>query len=194
MALALGSFTGYTTYQGAGSGQAQSDREWLPGGVAMPHKYEREIEEILRNLEGPESNQGLGERIRPFKRPAARRPRGPHGPRVSWVPRLELSVTLMLVGIALALVGAGLTYYQLEATLVSGLIALGGFLLFAVGVALGWWARFRGVSAPARRVRRSPSSDNVVRIRPVRSNPLSRLTTSLRMRQMRRRYRNTTDR
>lgn len=158
----------------------------------MPDKYMREIEEILRNLEGPESGQGLGERIRPFKRPAARRPRGPH---VSWVPRLELPVTLMLLGIALALVGAGLTYYhQLEATFVSGLIALGGFLLFAVGVALGWWARFRGVSLPARRVRRSPASDNVVRIRPVRSNPLSRLTTSLRMRRMRRRYRNTTDR
>ncbi len=160
----------------------------------MPDKYMREIEEILRNLEGPESGQDLGERIRPFKRPAARRPRGPRGPRVSWIPRLELPVTLMLVGIALALVGAGVAFVQLEATLVSGLIGLGGFLLFAVGVALGWWARFRGVSLPARRVRRSPTSDNVVRIRPVRSNPLSRLTTSLRMRQMRRRYRNTTDR
>ena len=157
----------------------------------MPDKYMREIEEILRNLEGSEPQHDLGERIRPFKRPAARRPRGP---RVSWVPRLELPIALMLLGIALALVGAGLTYYQLEATLVSGLIGLGGFLLFAAGVALGWWARFRGVSLPARRVRRSPASDNVVRIRPVRSNPLSRLTTSLRMRQMRRRYRNTTDR
>lgn len=157
----------------------------------MPDKYMREIEEILRNLEGPESGQDLGERIRPFKRPAARRPRGP---RVTWIPRLELPVTLMLVGIALALVGAGVAFYQLEPTLVSGLIGLGGFLLFAVGVALGWWARFRGVNLPARRVRRSPSSDNVVRIRPVRSNPLSRLTASIRMRQMRRRYRNTTDR
>jgi hypothetical protein len=151
----------------------------------------REIEEILRNLEGTEPQHELGERIRPFKRPAARRPRGP---RVSWRPHLELPVTLILLGIALALVGAGLAYYQLEATLVSGLIAFGGFLLFVAGVAFGWWARFRGVSFSTRRARRSPSSDNVVRIRPVRSNPLSRLTTSLRMRQMRRRYRNTTDR
>ncbi len=157
----------------------------------MPDKYMREIEEILRNIEGTESGQDLGERVRPFKRPAARRPRGP---RVSWIPRLELPVTLMLLGIALALVGAGLAYYQLEATLVSGLIAFCGFLLFGAGVAFGWWARFRGVSLPTRRVRRSPSADNVVRIRPVRSNPISRLTTSLRMRQMRRRYRNTTDR
>ena len=35
MALALGSFTGYTTYQGAGSGQAQSAREWLLPEVSL---------------------------------------------------------------------------------------------------------------------------------------------------------------
>ncbi len=158
----------------------------------MPDKYMREIEEILRNIEGSEPRQDLGERIRPFKRPAARRQRGP---RVSWIPHLELPITLILLGIALALVGAGLSFYQqLDASPVSGLIALGGFALFVVGVALGWWARFRGVSVSPRRIRRSPPSDNVVRIRPVRSNPLSRMVTSIRMRRMRRRYRNTTDR
>jgi hypothetical protein len=156
----------------------------------MPDKYMREIEEILRNIEGTEPRHDLGERIRPFARPARR----VRGPRVSWIPHLELPVTLILLGIALALVGAGLTYYQTEASLVSGLIALGGFTLFVMGVALGWWARFRGVSVSARPIRRPPSSDNVVRIRPVRSNPLSRLATSIRMRQMRRRYRNTTER
>ena len=39
----------------------------------MPHKYQREIEEILRNLERTEPRQDLGERIRPFTRPAAPR-------------------------------------------------------------------------------------------------------------------------
>ena len=39
----------------------------------MPDKYMREIEEILRNIEGTDSGQDLGERVRPFKRPAARR-------------------------------------------------------------------------------------------------------------------------
>jgi hypothetical protein len=153
----------------------------------MPHKYQREIEEILRNLEGTEPRHDLGERVRPFKRPASRRPR------VS-LPSLELPIVFMLLGIVLALVAAGLSYYQLGASLASGLIALGGFALFVVGVALGWWARFRGVNYPRRAIRRSPPSDNVVRIRPVRSNPISRLATNFRMRRMRRRYRNTTDR
>lgn len=153
----------------------------------MPHKYQREIEEILRNLEGTEPRHDLGERVRPFKRPASRRSR------VS-LPSLELPIVFMLLGIVLALVAAGLSYYQLGASLASGLIALGGFALFVVGVALGWWARFRGVNYPRRPIRRSPPSDNVVRIRPVRSNPISRLATNFRMRRMRRRYRNTTDR
>jgi hypothetical protein len=152
----------------------------------MPHKYQREIEEILRNLEGTEPRHDLGERIRPFKRPAARRPR------IS-LPSLDLPVALMLLGIVLALVAAGLSYYQLGASLASGLIALGGFAFFVVGVALGWWARFRGVNYPRHTIRRSSPSENIVRIRPVRSNPLSRLATGFRMRRMRRRFRNTTD-
>lgn len=154
----------------------------------MPDKYMREIEEILRNAERTEPRHDLGERIRPFARPAAPRRR------VSVAPRLALPITLILLGIVLALVGGGLSYYQMEASLVSGIIALGGFTLFVVGVTLGWWARFRGVSVPARSLRRPPSSDNVVRIRPVRSNPFTRLAANIRMRRMRRRFRNTVDR
>ena len=153
----------------------------------MPHKYQREIEEILRNIERTESRHDLGERIRPFARPAAPRQR------VSLMPQLELPVMLILLGIVLALAGSGLAYYD-GASIVTGVIVLGGFLLFVAGVSLGWWARFRGVSLPARSLRRAPRSDNVVRMRPVRSNPLSRLATSIRMRRMRRRFRNTTDR
>lgn len=154
----------------------------------MPDKYMREIEEILRNLDRTEPRHDLGERVTPFKRPAMRRPR------VSLLPSLELPVMLMLLGIILALVGGALAYYQMYPSLVSGLIALGGFTLFVAGVALGWWARFRGVSFPTRSLRRPPRSDNVVRMRPVRSNPLSKLLTSIRMRRARKRYRNLTDR
>ena len=157
----------------------------------MPHKYEREIEEILRNLEGTEPRNDLGERIRPFARPAPRRPRGS---RASFSPQVELPVTLMVLGIVLALAGGALQYYQTGPSLISGVIALGGFVLFVVGVALGWWARFRGVSYPTRSLRRTPPSDNVVRIRPVRSNPISSLATRIRMMRMRRRYRNFSDR
>lgn len=160
----------------------------------MPHKYEREIEEILRNLEGTEPHNGPGERIRPFARPAPRRPRGP---RTSFSPQVELPMALMALGIVLALAGGALQYYQTGPSLISGLIALGGFVLFVVGVALGWWARFRGVSYPTRSLRslrRQPPTDNVVRIRPVRSNPISSLASRIRMMRMRRRYRNFTDR
>lgn len=154
----------------------------------MPDKYMREIEEILRNAERTEPRHDLGERIRPFRRPATPRRR------VSFMPQLELPVMLILLGIALALAGSGLQYYQLGPSLASGLIALGGFALFVVGLALGWWARFRGVNYSSRSLRRPPPRDNVVRMRPVRSNPLSRLATNIRMRRMRRRYRNITDR
>ncbi|HEX6543020.1 MAG TPA: hypothetical protein VF040_14780 [Ktedonobacterales bacterium] len=156
----------------------------------MPDKYMREIEEILRNMERAEPRHDLGERVTPFTRtrPATRRPR------VSLMPHVELPVGLMLLGIGLALVGAALAYYQMSASIVSGLIALGGFIVFVVGVALGWWARFRGVSLSTRSLRRPPRTDNVVRIRPVRSNPLSKLLTRIRMRRVRRRYRDLTDR
>ena len=153
----------------------------------MPDKYMREIEEILRNIERTEPRNDPGERIRPFARPPRRRSFS--------LPQLELPVTLILLGIALALVGSGLAYYQMSPTLASGLIAVAGFALFVAGLALTWWARFHGVSmsASTRSLRRPPPTDNVVRMRPARSNPLSRLMTNIRMRRMRRRYRNFSD-
>ena len=107
----------------------------------MPDKYMREIEEILRNIERTEPRNDPGERIRPFARPPRRRSFS--------LPQLELPVTLILLGIALALVGSGLAYYQMSPTLASGLIAVAGFALFVAGLALTWWARFHGVSMPA---------------------------------------------
>lgn len=154
----------------------------------MPDKYMREIEEILRNIERTEPRHDQGERIRPFARPSSRRRRD------FALPHLEPAVTLLLLGIALALAGSGLAYYQTTPTLASGLIAVIGFALFVAGLAVAWWARFHGVSSsPARSLRRRPSTDNVVRIRPARSNPFSRMMTNMRMRRMRRRYRNFSD-
>ena len=155
----------------------------------MPDKYMREIEEILRNIERTEPRHDQGERIRPFARPPSRRRR-----RDFALPHVEPAVALLLLGIALALAGSGLAYYQMTPTLASGLIAAAGFALFVAGLIVAWWARFHGVSsAPARSLRRPPANDNVVRIRPARSNPFSRLMTSMRMRRMRRRYRNFSD-
>lgn len=167
----------------------------------MPDKYMREIEEILRNIERTEPRHDQGERIRPFARPPSRRRRG------FSLPHLEPAVALILLGILLTLAGAALAYYQADpvalrtggtyGTLASGVVAAAGFALFLAGLIVAWWARFHGVSSsPARSLRRPPARDNrdnVVRIRPARSNPFSRLMTSLRMRRMRRRYRNFSD-
>src|SRR5579859_6509626 len=73
----------------------------------MPNGYEREIEEILRNLDQTDHAQGLGERIRAFNRPAPRtriaRPR--------LRLRLSRSEAFLALGVALALLGAGVRFY-----------------------------------------------------------------------------------
>lgn len=137
----------------------------------MPNKYQREIEEILRNMDLPEQGQSLGDRIRSFNRPSARAPR----------PRLQLRISgsgmLLVAGIALAMVAAGLVYYfarsantALYANLagVLGLIALGSILL---GLIAGWVARFGGHSAPTWRGQADarPSSAGFAPFRPIAS-------------------------
>src|SRR5690242_3529912 len=123
----------------------------------MPHKYEREIEEILRNMERTEPKKGLGDRVRAFQRPAPARPRGP-----SVSIGMGLPEMLLIVGVVLALVGAGISYYLSSETLITGLISAVGFTSIVVGVVIGWWARFRGVNVSLRRPRES--TDNVVRM------------------------------
>ena len=116
----------------------------------MSSKYQREIEEILRNMDLPEEGQRLGDRIRAFNRPSAR-PRAPR-PR----PQLHFSGSgaLLVIGIAIAMLAAGLVFYFGRAATsgfyanlagVLGLLALGCILL---GLIAGWAARFGGHSPP----------------------------------------------
>jgi hypothetical protein len=123
----------------------------------MPHKYEREIEEILRNMEQTEPRRGFSDRVRAFQRPAPARPRGP-----ALSVGMGLPEILLITGIILALVGAGIAYYESGATLVTGIISAVGFASIFVGVVVSWWARFRGVNLSLRRPRES--NDNVVRM------------------------------
>ncbi|MGO8950809.1 MAG: hypothetical protein ACLQUY_24780, partial [Ktedonobacterales bacterium] len=71
----------------------------------MPNKYEREIEEILRNLDRPEPKTGLGSRIRAFNRPRPKRARR------AWEIGLSASEVFLLVGIAVILLSAGLAFF-----------------------------------------------------------------------------------
>lgn len=112
----------------------------------MPHKYEREIEEILRNMEHAEPRRGGGDRIRSMPRPTASEPR-PHMTRSS--PRLSISPieTLMGVGIVLALI-AGAIAFLTGASLLSGVMGIVAFAFFALGVVSGWMERAQGTRAP----------------------------------------------
>jgi hypothetical protein len=115
----------------------------------MPNKYEREIEEILRNMDQTDQGQSLGDRIRAFNRPAARA--RPARPRLR--VRLTGSGALLIAGIFLALVAAALVFYfgrastGLYANLagIVGLVALGCILL---GLFAGWSARFSNQITP----------------------------------------------
>ncbi len=141
----------------------------------MPNRYEREIEEILRNMERTEPRQGFGNRIRAFNRT---RGRSRSGMRLS-LNRMEV---LVLIGIALALAGTGVAYYQQAPVLVSGVLALLGFAFVVIGLVLAWSMRFRGPSV-------SPGwRGNVVDMRPRRRNPFSIIATRFRILRLKLRY------
>jgi hypothetical protein len=111
----------------------------------MPHKYEREIEEILRNMEQSEPRRGPGERIRSMPRPtsSAPRPRGRFGSRMRGTS-LEV---LMGTGILLALVAAGIAYTA-GPGLLSGVLAIVAFSLFAFSCIANWMEHAQGSRAP----------------------------------------------
>jgi hypothetical protein len=111
----------------------------------MPNKYQREIEEILRNMERTEPRQGIADRIRAFNRPAARR--GPHWPSFSWRPGFP--ETLLIAGLVLALFAAGASYYLGGPRLLTGIVGLAALALLLAGLIIGWMDRF-GMRGTAR--------------------------------------------
>jgi hypothetical protein len=171
----------------------------------MPNKYQREIEEILRNLEGPEPKPGLGNRIRAFNRPRPRRPR-----RV-WEVGVSLSEMLLLAGIAVILLGAGLTYFfglHLPAFLgdvpLAAWTSVAGFALFVVGLVIGWRRGFnssragipswRGNNLTNSNGSNSGGDSKVVHLHARHSrNPLSALVTQIRILRLKARYRRLRD-
>ena len=116
----------------------------------MPNKYEREIEEILRNMDLDDHGQSLGDRIRAFNRPTTRT-RSP-GSRLRL--RLNSSEAMLLVGTALALVGAGMSYYFgfTDAGLyanIAGIVGVVGLACIVLGLIVGWLDRFGHRTAPS---------------------------------------------
>lgn len=146
----------------------------------MPNRYEREIEEILRNMDRTEPRQGVSERIRAFNRPRQPKPRGIKTP----LTRIEIFI---LLGIVLILVAAGIAFTRGEQSIVTGSVALAGFVLFVLGLAQAWLPRIFGPrSTPVWR-------GNVVDMHPPRRNPFSVIATQFRILRLKLRYRNRRD-
>ena len=87
----------------------------------MPNRYEREIEEILRNLEqtepGAGQHQKFGDRLR--RKRNLRRP-GNRSPISS--PHFSASEWLLITSVITALIAGGYAYLQ-EADLITGVLA-----------------------------------------------------------------------
>jgi len=164
--------------------------------MSMSSKYQREIEEILRNMDPDAPRSGIGERVRGFQRP--RSPR--QGP--SLAPA-GLSLWLLLLSVLLLLAATGLAFYENAPTLLSGGFGVAAFVVFLLALVAGWRDRFRGsplTTTIARRpvMRQSPfmpfddGARSVVDAdapRPIRRGFLDGMRTRLRLMRLRNQYR-----
>ncbi len=93
----------------------------------MPNKYEREIEEILRNLEQTEPKAGIGQKFsdRIRRKPTPRmRPR----PRSNFSLTLTTSDWLLVIAVGIALIAGGYAYLDNSPTEFTGILAIIGLV------------------------------------------------------------------
>lgn len=148
----------------------------------MPNKYEREIEEILRNLERTEPKPGLGQRFGGRIRRKSYSPK--RGPKRS-LPSFHLSVSewCFVIAWGAALFAGGWAFAHDNADLFTGVIALIGTTCLALMIILSF------VSHP-HVPGQSSRYGNVTRMR---RNPLSSLATRWNLFQLKLRYRRKKD-
>lgn len=143
----------------------------------MPNKYEREIEEILRNLEQTGPKPGLGQKLSGrFRRKSEYRTptRKPGFPSI----HLSLSEWFLLIAVVAALISGGYAYALGEPTLVTGIVALAGALCLVLVVL-----------SPFFRSNRSTQSTRYGNVAPLRRNPLSSIRTRWNLFLLKLRYR-----
>lgn len=146
--------------------------------TSMPKKYEREIEEILRNLERSESRTGFGQRAggRMRHRTDARRSMS--------IPHLNFSEWCLAIAMIAALGAGGWAYAHDSGDLVTGIIALVGAICVALVAFSSFFVRPHSSSS----ARRYPN------VTSIHNNPLRRLGTSWHLLMLKFRYRNRRDR
>jgi hypothetical protein len=140
----------------------------------MPNKYEREIEEILRNLERSESRTGSGQRVSGRTRPRT-------GARRSMsIPHLNFSEWCLAIAMIAALSAGGWAYAHNSGDMITGTVALIG----AVCVALV------ALSSFLVRPHSSPSAGRYRKVTSIHNNPFRRLGASWHLLMLKFRYRN----
>ncbi len=147
----------------------------------MPNKYEREIEEILRNMERTEPKPSLGKKLggrirrKSDSRPNVRR-RG--------FPSLHFGVSewSLVIAWCAALIAGGWAFAQ-GADLITGVIAVIGGACLVIVVILPFMTRSRYPTQTA-------GYGNVT---PMRRNPLSSISTRWNLFQLKLRYRRKKD-
>lgn len=101
----------------------------------MPQKYEREIEEILRNFETDDSPQEH-EQILKFRRPKRTRV---HSPRTGVSVNLSTTEQLLLASCIVAIIAGGMASAW-QVNQFSGMIACLAFVLFVCGASYTWFS------------------------------------------------------
>ena len=140
----------------------------------MPNKYEREIEEILRNLELNEPKSTLGQKLRRKPETIKKTPK-----RSFPTFRLKAPEWLLLIAIITALAAGGLAYAQ-EPGYITGTLAVVSAVCLLLLILSAFWFRSQ---------RPSPST-RYGNVTPIRRNPLNSLRARWHLFLLKMRYRN----
>ncbi len=148
----------------------------------MPNKYEREIEEILRNMERTEPKQGLGQKLGGRKRRKSD-PRSNVRRRRSLSLQFGVSEWCLAIAICASLLAGGWAYAHGNPDIFTGVVAVIATACLAIVVILPFLSR-------SRYPRQAGSSGKVT---PIRRNPLSSISTRWNLFMLKLRYRRTRD-
>ena len=151
----------------------------------MPNsRYEREIEEILRNMERTEPKPSFRERMNMRRQARTKHPedRRPRQARPSVNLNLTTSEWCFAVGILLGLIAGGIAFAG-GANIVTGFLAVLAFLCIIMGIVTPWRESRRSYTSPSWRNEPTP-----IRQRSL-PQPFRFLVTQWRIMRLKMRYR-----
>jgi ABC-type multidrug transport system fused ATPase/permease subunit len=149
----------------------------------MPNKYEREIEEILRNMERTEPKASFGQKF--SGRLRRRSDRGINARRrspLSFNLNLGMSAWLLIIAWVAALIAGGYAFAADEQNLFTGILAIVAMISLIIVVLLPFFSR-----------RYPVQSSRYGNVTPLRRNPLSSLSTRWNLFILKLRYRRRRD-